>query len=113
MVFGIDVADDGDEIMAIVEDALEWIGETFTPGKYFIDVLPILQHVPTWFPGATVQRLIVKWRATVVRLKEEPYRRVKAAMVSAPMHILALGVINGPNTPLRLAMKRPIAWSVS
>ena len=81
VVFGIDVADDGDEIMAIVEDALEWIGETFTPGKYLIDALPILQYVPTWFPGATVQKLIVKWRATVVRLKEEPYRRVKAAMV--------------------------------
>ncbi|KAM5536626.1 hypothetical protein V8D89_009721 [Ganoderma adspersum] len=80
VVFGIDVADDGDEIMTIVEDALEWIGETFTPGKYLIDVLPILQYVPTWFPGATVQRLIVKWRSTVVRLKEEPYRRVKAAM---------------------------------
>ena len=43
VVFGIDVADDGDEIMAIVEDALEWIGETFTPGKYLIDALPILQ----------------------------------------------------------------------
>nr|VWO95057.1 N/A [Ganoderma boninense] len=80
VVFGLDVVDDGDEIMTIVEDALEWIGETFTPGKYLIDVLPILQHVPTWFPGATVQRLIVKWRSTVVRLKEEPYRRVKAAM---------------------------------
>ncbi|KAI1791791.1 cytochrome P450 [Ganoderma leucocontextum] len=80
VVFGIDVADDGDEIMAIVEAALEWVGETFTPGKYLIDALPILQHVPTWVPGATVQRLIVQWRSTIERLKEEPYRRVKAAM---------------------------------
>ena len=82
VVFGIDVADDGDEIMAIVEAALEWVGETFTPGKYLIDALPILQHVPTWFPGATVQRLIVQWRSTITRLKEEPYRRVKVAMAS-------------------------------
>ncbi|PIL24686.1 cytochrome P450 [Ganoderma sinense ZZ0214-1] len=80
VVFGIDVADDGDEIMAIVEAALEWVGETFTPGKYLIDALPILQHVPTWVPGATVQRLIVYWRSTIMRLKEEPYRLVKAAM---------------------------------
>ncbi|KAI1791793.1 cytochrome P450 [Ganoderma leucocontextum] len=77
VVFGIDVADDGDEIMAIVEAALEWVGETFTPGKYLIDALPILQHVPTWVPGATIQRLIVQWRSTVVRLKEEPYRRAR------------------------------------
>ena len=61
VVFGIDVADDGDEILAVVESALEWIGEAFIPGKYLVDVFPILQHVPAWVPGATVQRLAVYW----------------------------------------------------
>ena len=68
--------------MAVVEDALSWIGEAFTPGKYLIETLPILQYVPPWFPGATVQKLIVYWRSTVTRLKEEPFRRVKEAIVS-------------------------------
>ena len=83
VVFGIDVADRGDEIITLVEDALEWIGEAFAPGKYLLDILPILRHVPPWMPGATVQRLAVRWRSTLVQLKEVPYRRVKAAMVSA------------------------------
>ena len=82
VLFGYTAADDGDEIMTIVEDALEWIGEAFTPGKYLIETLPILQYVPPWFPGATVQKLIVYWRSTVTRLKEVPFQRVKEAMVS-------------------------------
>ncbi|EJF57200.1 cytochrome P450 [Dichomitus squalens LYAD-421 SS1] len=80
VLFGYSVADDGDEIMAIVEDALEWPGEAFTQGKYLIETLPILRYVPTWFPGATVQRLIVHWRSTVTRLKEEPYRQIKVSI---------------------------------
>ena len=62
---------------------LEWVGGALTPGKYLIETLPILQYVPPWFPGATVQKLIVYWRSTLIRLKEEPYRRVKEALVRA------------------------------
>ena len=81
VLFGYTAADEDDEIMAIVESALEWVGEALTPGKYLIETLPILQYVPPWFPGATVQKLIVYWRSTLIRLKEEPYRRVKEALV--------------------------------
>ena len=92
VLFGYTAADDGDEMMAIVDDALDWTGEAFTPGKYLIEALPILQYVPPWFPGATVQKLIVYWRSTVMRLKEEPYRRVKEAIVSSPSSIYAGGL---------------------
>ena len=92
VLFGYTAADDGDEMMAIVDDALDWTGEAFTPGKYLIEALPILQYVPPWFPGATVQKLIAYWRSTVMRLKEEPYRRVKEAIVSSPSPIHASGL---------------------
>ena len=86
VVFGIDTRDSGDEIIRIVEDVLEWIGDGLAPGKYLVDVFPILRHIPPWVPGATVQRLAARWRSTVVRLKNEPYRRVTAAMVGATPH---------------------------
>ncbi|KAI1791790.1 cytochrome P450 [Ganoderma leucocontextum] len=77
VLFGVDVAHDGDELIDIVEAALEWHGEAFVPGKYLVEALPILQYIPPWVPGATVQRLSVHWKSTISRLREEPYRHVK------------------------------------
>ncbi len=113
VVFGIDAVDDGDEIIDIVDAALEWIGEALVPGKYLVDVFPILQHVPPWVPGATVQRLAVRWRSTVARLKEVPYRRAKAAMVSATRLTPRTwhGMANRLNsTVLRRAERRRRVW---
>ena len=80
----MDVADDGDELIEIVEDVLEWHGEAFIPGKYLVEAFPILQHIPPWVPGATVQRLSLHWRSTVVRLREQLDRLAKVPVPSSP-----------------------------
>ncbi len=59
VLFDVEVADDGDELIEVVEAALEWPGEAFVPGKYLVEAFPILRHIPPWVPGATVQRLSV------------------------------------------------------
>ena len=83
VLFDIDVSDDNDEIMDMVAAALEWPGEVFTPGKYLVEVIPLLKYVPPWFPGANVQRLSIYWRYTIDRLKSEPFNKVKTALVSS------------------------------
>ncbi|EJF57201.1 cytochrome P450 [Dichomitus squalens LYAD-421 SS1] len=77
VLFDIDVSDENDEMMDIVEAALAWTGEVFTPGKYLVEVLPILKYVPPWIPGATLQRLSVYYRYTIARLKDVPYGRAR------------------------------------
>ncbi|TBU34090.1 cytochrome P450 [Dichomitus squalens] len=80
VLFDIDVSDENDEIMDIVEAALACTGEVLMPGKYLVEVLPVLKYVPPWIPGATLQRLSVYYRYTIARLKDVPYGRAKAAL---------------------------------
>ena len=47
-----------------------------------VDFLPFLRYVPTWFPGATSQRLWAKWQAAAERLTDITYEHVRAALVS-------------------------------
>ncbi|KAM5536638.1 hypothetical protein V8D89_009733 [Ganoderma adspersum] len=77
VLFDVDVTDDQDELVEVVDAALEWHGEAFIPGKYLVEAFPILGYVPPWVPGATVQRLSVHWRSTVDRLKKEIDRLAK------------------------------------
>ncbi|PIL24714.1 cytochrome P450 [Ganoderma sinense ZZ0214-1] len=77
VLFDVDVSDEGDELIEVVEAALEWHGDAFTPGKYLVEAFGILKYIPPWVPGATVQKLSVHWRSTVARLKMEIDRLAK------------------------------------
>ncbi|PIL24713.1 cytochrome P450 [Ganoderma sinense ZZ0214-1] len=77
VLFDVDVADDGDELIEMVEASLAWHAEAFIPGKYLVEAVPILAYVPPWVPGATVQKLSIHWRSTVTRVKKEIDRLAK------------------------------------
>ena len=82
IVYGIEAADEHDEYIAAVEAALEGPAQGLVPGKFLVEFLPFLRHIPTWFPGASSQRLFKKWQAAGERLKSLPYEYVKAHLVS-------------------------------
>ncbi|PIL24685.1 cytochrome P450 [Ganoderma sinense ZZ0214-1] len=87
VLFDVDVADDGDELVEVVEAAMEWHDEVYVvgAGHSILRVFPILRYIPPWFPGATIQRRAAYWRSTVIRLKEEPFRRFKAGSFTRTM----------------------------
>ncbi|RDX45824.1 cytochrome P450 [Lentinus brumalis] len=81
--FDIDVGDEDDRYVAAVDAALEGPVQGLVPGTFLVDFLPFLRYVPTWFPGATSQRLWAKWQAAAETLKNLPYDHVKAALDQA------------------------------
>ncbi len=78
--YDIDVGDEDDPYVAAVDAALEGPVQGLVPGTFLVDFLPFLRYVPTWFPGATSQRLWAKWQAAAETLKNLPYDHVKAAL---------------------------------
>ena len=68
--------------MALVEDAQEGIALGLVPGRFLVQFLPFLRHVPAWLPGAGFKRLSNKWRAAARSAKDVPFEEVKRALVS-------------------------------
>ena len=81
--FGIDVEDEENEIIRTVDLALEGAGEAFVPGRFFVDLIPPLRHIPSWFPGAGFQKQFAVWRDAAYLLKDLPFEKRNTAYVSA------------------------------
>lgn len=48
----------------------------------FTDLLPVVRHVPMWFPFAEFQRTAALWRERLSLAVTAPFERVKEDMVS-------------------------------
>lgn len=81
VLYSIDVKDENDVYVGISEEAVAGAAEGLVPGRFLVEVLPFLRHIPPWFPGAASQRLWAKWRAAAHRLKNVPFEHAKTKMV--------------------------------
>ncbi|EJT98949.1 cytochrome P450 [Dacryopinax primogenitus] len=51
------------------------------PGRYLVELLPFLRHLPVWFPGAGFKREGLRIKEDVLDLVEEPFNAVKREMI--------------------------------
>ncbi|KAK0469197.1 cytochrome P450 [Desarmillaria tabescens] len=88
-----------DPIVQLAEQALDEFGRAIAPGAYLVDVFPILLKVPAWFPGARWKRQGFKWRATAIRLRDEPFDMVKDQVKkgTAEPSLIAEAIRTNPN----------------
>lgn len=82
MTYGYSVQEGKDPYVDMVDKAMENFTITTTPGAFLVDVLPILRHVPIWFPGAKFKKLASEWREEVTEMVEAPFAMVKQQVVS-------------------------------
>ncbi|KAH9849795.1 cytochrome P450 [Lenzites betulinus] len=76
--YGIKAEDTQDEYIAIGERAVEGPAEALVLGALWVEFLPILRHVPPWFPGASYQKKAAQWRKEAMKLKHEPFKKAIA-----------------------------------
>ena len=87
MSHGYTVKEERDPIVSLVDLATEQFSESTRPGAFFVDVLPALRYLPSWFPGAGFKRYAAKVRPYIGRAAlDHPW----AAMVKAKVACLAL-----------------------
>lgn len=85
-MYGISIKEENDEYIAIAEAALQaLLAAGLTPGKYLVQHLPSLRHVPSWFPGTGWREVFDGWRNAVKRLKDEPFAHVQRTVVREPV----------------------------
>ena len=107
ILYDIDVEDEDDVYVEISEQALAGAVEGLVPGKFLVEFLPFLRHVPSWLPGATSQRLWEKWMAAGERLKNVPFNHTKTKLVCVILWTIYYFMPSNclPLTPFRIMEK--------
>ncbi|KAG8849117.1 hypothetical protein FRB91_010219 [Serendipita sp. 411] len=71
--YGLPVPHYSDPLITDVELAMAHFSKTTRAGAYLVDVFPILEHVPSWFPGAGFKREAARMRADMDRAVNNPF----------------------------------------
>ncbi|KAB5588348.1 O-methylsterigmatocystin oxidoreductase [Ceratobasidium theobromae] len=80
--YGYEVTSADDDFLEIVEAANQGLISTALAGNFFVNVIPWLEYIPTWFPGAEWKRLANKWRTDKDKMLHTPFNWTKSQMTA-------------------------------
>lgn len=81
-MYGYDVNSLDDKWVELADESLLMGASLLLPGASLMNVFPILQHVPKWFPGASAKRTAEEVKKLTEYLIQSPFDWVKKRMVS-------------------------------
>ncbi|KAF9560814.1 cytochrome P450 [Agrocybe pediades] len=79
--YGYEVQAENDFYIKLVHKAMQPLLSSVHAGHYLVDFLPLLKHVPSWFPGAGFKRKAKEWAANAHALRDIPFNNVKQSIV--------------------------------
>ncbi|SJK99774.1 related to cytochrome P450 CYP2 subfamily [Armillaria ostoyae] len=77
ITYGYEVEKEEDDMVALVNRAMEELSVASSPGQFLVDIIPILRYVPEWFPGAGFQLKAKQWAQDLRNMVNVPYEMVK------------------------------------
>ncbi|ESK89309.1 cytochrome p450 [Moniliophthora roreri MCA 2997] len=84
VIYGIEidesVDEQGDNFVTLADRALRSLSQAGIFGTYMVDYIPMLKHLPTWFPGASFRRHALKWRHFTQEMVNRPFELVLRKM---------------------------------
>ena len=82
IVYDMDIDNIRDDYVRLGQEAVHGLSVNFVPGLHLAEYFPILQYIPTWFPGTTFRRNMEYYRPIVQEMRNRPYDKILAEMVS-------------------------------
>ena len=73
---------DKDPLVGVVKEALEQFSAAAIPGKWAVDAIPMLEHLPEWLPGSSFKATARLWRQTLMDVVDVPYKFVQDRMAN-------------------------------
>ena len=81
--YGFKIDHTDDPYVSRLEQVMEVVADAFTPGKYLVEIFPVLRFVPGWVPGAGFQKTFAASRQMILEVKNALCARTKQGMVGA------------------------------
>lgn len=78
ITYGYDVEPHGnDPLIDLAGKTMEELAGAGVPGRYLVDVMPFLDYLPSWLPGAGFKKVAERMRSRRTQTTEQPYQFVK------------------------------------
>ena len=71
--YGLEVAGPNDRHIFLAERGVDIFSLIMVPGRYLVEAIPTLRHIPAWFPGAQFKRDANVWKKEISALLHEPF----------------------------------------
>ena len=81
VTYGKTVTSLDDDFVIRAKKVMECVSKASIPGVYAVEYLPILRYLPSWFPGATAQKLADHYLPYIMDARNIPFAEVKDAVV--------------------------------
>ena len=81
LTYGLPVQRQNDPVVRFAEETFALSTGTVAPGKYYVNVFPILRHIPEWMPGSGFKQEAKEIKKMLDRVTEEPYQKTLEMMV--------------------------------
>ncbi|KZP26041.1 cytochrome P450 [Athelia psychrophila] len=75
--YGLDVLPQNDPFIHSADKGVAALGIALMPGAFLVNMIPILKHVPSWFPGAGFKRKAKEWKVYADEILEAPFKALK------------------------------------
>ena len=82
IAYGIDVEDGNNELIQRVDTVLDGVAQAMVPGRFAVDHIPVLKHLPSWFPGGGFHKTFQMWKAESLSFKDFVFASRNTALVS-------------------------------
>ncbi|KAG9089248.1 hypothetical protein FS749_001496 [Ceratobasidium sp. UAMH 11750] len=73
IAYGHKAKDSNDEFIRSAEEFMTAIGEATVPGRWLVEIIPLLRFVPSWMPGARFKRQASAWARMTTKHRQEPF----------------------------------------
>ncbi|KAJ7252570.1 cytochrome P450 [Mycena rebaudengoi] len=77
IAYGIDTLPCNDPYMKTAEAVIDAVAQAAMPGRYLVDMIPILKYVPAWFIGAGFKRQAREWKRLTDKMVQLPFQAAK------------------------------------
>jgi hypothetical protein len=82
LAYGFRIHPSDDPWIKLAERMSRLVTEAGVPGKYLVDIIPVLKYVPEWFPGASFQKTAKEGRGIVNNFFKQLYDAAVQEIVS-------------------------------
>ncbi|CUA75462.1 O-methylsterigmatocystin oxidoreductase [Rhizoctonia solani] len=89
-VYGYEATESNDALFQAVSDAVGGFSQAVVASNFYVNIIPWMQYIPAWFPGAQWKRKALVWRSQRDQMLNVPYDWTREQMRSgtAPPSLL-------------------------
>jgi len=82
VTYGLEIKSANDPYLQQAEGVAKAILKALSPGAFFVDLIPAMEYIPNWFPGANWRRWGEEWGRKYHELVSMPFEQVKRDLVA-------------------------------